>query len=84
MGNEKQQISVGDVVYLIGKYSFSPDEQPQVIEVQVVHTFRNRLYANSIRGHGIFSFENSDLGEIVFVNREDAKQFLRRYLNATD
>lgn len=82
--NETQQISVGDVVYIIGKYSFSPDEQPQVIEVQVAYTFRKRLYAYPTRGHGTFWFSSSGLGKTVFVNREDAKRVLRGYLNAAD
>lgn len=84
MANEKHLISVGDVVYIIGKYSFSPGEMPQVIEVQVAYTFRKRLYAYPTRGHGTFSFDNSDLGKTVFVNREDAKRVLRGLLNAAD
>lgn len=84
MANEKQPISAGDVVYIIGKYSFSPAERPQVIEVQVAYTFRKRLYAYPTRGHGTFSFAYSDLGKTVFGNREDARQVLRGLLNVAD
>lgn len=84
MAHEKQLISAGDVVYIIGKYSFSPDEQPQVIEVQVAYAHRKRLYAYPTRGHGTFSFAYSDLGKTVFVNREEAKQVLRGRLHGKE
>lgn len=84
MSNEKRMISVGDVLYIIGKYSFSPDEKPKVVEVQVAYKFRKRFYAYPTNGHGTFSFNNSDLGKTVFINREDAERVLRRCLNETD
>jgi hypothetical protein len=84
VATEKRLISVGDVVYIIGKYSFSPDEDPQVVEAQVAYTFRKRLYAYPTKGHGTFSFNNGDLGKTVFFNRDDAERILRRILDASD
>ena len=80
MATEKRLISVGDVLYIIGKYSFSPSENPEVIEVQVAYTYRKRFYAYPTKGYGTFKLTNSDLGKTVFYNREDAERTLRRFL----
>lgn len=84
MANEKRLISVGDVLYIIGKYSFSPSENPQVVEVQVAYKFRKNFYAYPTKGHGTFKFNHSDIGKTVFVNRDDAERILRRILDASD
>lgn len=84
MANEKRLISVGDVLYILGKYSFSPSEDPQVVEVQVAYSYRKQFYGYPTKGHGSFKFTNSDLGKTVFYNREDAERILRRYLDASD
>lgn len=72
MANEKRLISVGDVLYIIGKYSFSPSENPQVVEVQVAYKFRKQFFAYPTKGHGTFKFANNDLGKTVFFNHEEA------------
>ena len=84
MANEKRLISVGDVLYIIGKYSFSPSEDPQVVEVQVAYKFRKQFSGYHTKGHGTFKFANNDLGKTVFYNREDAERTLRRFLDASD
>ena len=84
MATEKRLISVGDVLYIIGKYSFSRSENPQVVEVQVAYKYRKKFYAYPTNGHGTFKVTNSDLGKTVFYNREDAERILRRYLDASD
>ena len=84
MANENRLISVGDVLYIIGKYSFSPSENPQVVEVQVAYKFRKNFYAYPTKGHGTFKFNHSDIGKTVFVNRDDAERILRRILDASD
>jgi hypothetical protein len=84
MATEKRLISVGDVLYIIGKYSFSPDENPQVVEVQVAYHLRKNLYAYPTKGHGTFKFANSDLGRTVFYNRKEAERLLGRILDASD
>lgn len=84
MANEKRLISVGDILYIIGKYSFSPNENPQVVEVQVAYKFRKQFYAYPTKGHGSFKLTNSDLGKTVFYNRDDAERVLRRFLDASD
>ncbi len=76
MANEKRLISVRDVVYIIGKYSFSQDEKPEVIKVQVSYNLRKRLYAYPPRGHGCFSFAQGDLGKTVFFTQEEAEAAL--------
>lgn len=75
---EKRQISAGDVVYIIGKYSFYRDEMPKVIEVQVAYTARNRVCSYPTKGHGTFSFAQSDLGKSVFLTREEAEAALTK------
>lgn len=84
MADGKRLISVGDVLYIIGKYSFSPDENPQVVEVQVAYKKRKQFYGYPAKGHCTFKFTNSDLGKTVFYNREDAERILRRYLDEPD
>ena len=84
MANEKRLIAVSDVLYIIGKYSFYPDENPQVVEVQVAYKFRKQFFAYPTMGHGTFKFANNDLGKTVFYNREDAERVLRRVLDASD
>ena len=84
MVTEKRLISVGDVVYVIGRYSFTPDERPKVVEAQVAFIERKRLHAYVTKGHGSFSFAQSDLGKTVFWDREDAERVLRRCLDASD
>lgn len=84
MATEKRLISVGDVLYIIGKYSFSPSESPQVVEVQVAYTFRKQFFAYPTKGHGTFKFVNNDLGKTVFYSREDAERTLRRFLDVSD
>ncbi len=84
MANEKQLISVGDVLYIIGKYSFSVSEQPQVVEVQVAYKFRKQFFAYPTKGHGTFKLTNNDWGKTVFKNRDDAERVLRRFLDASD
>lgn len=84
MANEKRLISVGDVLYIIGKYSFNRDEDPEVVEVQVAYSYRKQFYGYPTKGHGTFKVTNSDLGKTVFFNREDAERILRRYLDASD
>ncbi len=84
MANKKRLIFAGDVLYIIGKYSFSPSENPQVVEVQVAYKSRKQFFAYPTKGHGTFKLTNSDLGKTVFYNREDAEQVLRRVLDATD
>lgn len=76
MATEKRLISMGDVLYIIGKYSFSPSENPQVVEVQVAYKFRKKFYAYPTKGHGCFSFAQSDLGKLVFLTREEAEAAL--------
>lgn len=44
MANEKRLIAIGDKLYIIGKYSFSPDENPKAVEVQVAYRYRNNYY----------------------------------------
>ena len=78
MASEKRLISVGDVLYIIGKYSFSPDENPQVVEVQVAYKFRKQFFAYPTKGHGTFKFANNNLGDTVFFNREDAESVLAK------
>ncbi len=78
MATEKRLISTGDVVYIIGKYSFSTDEKPEVIKVQVSHNLHKRLYAYPPKGHGCFSFAQSDLGKLVFLTREEAEAALAK------
>lgn len=86
MASEKRLISVGDVLYIHGKYSFSPDEKPQVVEVQVAYRHRRKFYSYPTKGDGslCFAFAQSDFGEIVFTNRKDAERALRRYLDAAN
>lgn len=84
MANEKRLIAIGDVLYIIGKYSFSPSENPQVVEVQVAYKFRKQFFAYHTKGHGTFKLVNNYLGKIVFYNREDAERILRRILDASD
>lgn len=84
MGTEKRQISVWDVLYIIGKYSFSRDENPAVIEVQVTSIIHKRAHAYPTKGRGTFCFNNSDLGKTVFFNRDDAERTLRRILDVSD
>lgn len=84
MANEKRLISVGDVLYIIGKYSFSPDENPAVVEVQVAYEFRKQFYAYPTKGHGTFKLTNNNWGKTVFKNRDDAETVLRRILDASD
>lgn len=76
MAKEQRLISVGAVVYVIGRYSFTPDEKPKVVEVQVAYIERKRLYAYVTNGHGCFSFAQSDLGKTVFLTREEAEAAL--------
>ena len=78
MANEKRRISVDDVLYIIGKYSFSPDEKPQVVKVQIAYKFRKQFFAYPTKGDGIFKFANNDLGKTVFFNREDAEATLAK------
>ena len=84
MANEKRLIAVGDVLYIIGKYSFSPDENPQVVEAQVAYKFHKQFFAFPTKGHGTFKLVNSNLGKTVFYNRKDAERVLRRVLDASD
>ena len=84
MANEKRLISVGDVVYVIGRYSFTPDERPKVVEVQVAYIENKRLHGYTTKGDGCFTFAQSDLGRTVFYNRADAERVLRRCLDAAD
>lgn len=78
MANEKQLISVGDVLYIIGKYSFSLDEKPQVVAVQVAYKFRKQFFAYPTKGHGTFKFASHNLGNTVFFKREDAEEALAK------
>lgn len=75
MKNERL-ISVGDVLYIIGKYSFSVSEKPEVIEVQVASKYRRQYNAFPTKGHGSFMLKNSYIGDTVFFNREDAERAL--------
>ena len=84
MANEKRLIAIGDKLYIIGKYSFSPDENPNVVEVQVAYRYRNNYYSYPTGGHGCFKFNNRHLGKSVFFNLEDAERTLRRFLDASD
>lgn len=84
MANEKRLISAGDILYIIGKYSFSRDEDPKVIEVQVDSKYRKQYHASPTKGAGTFCFSQSDLGKTVFYNREDAERTLRRFFDASD
>lgn len=84
MANEKRLIAIGDVLYIIGKYSFSPSENPQVIEVKVAYRYRKQFHTYPINNHGSFVLKDGDLGNTVFFNREDAERTLRRILDAAD
>lgn len=84
MANEKRLIAIGDVLYIIGKYSFSPDEDPEVVKVQVAYRYLKSYYSYPTGNHGSFKINNSDLGKTVFFNREDAERTLRRFLDASD
>ena len=78
MATEKRVFSHGDVLYIIGKYSFSRDEKPKVIEVQVAYAYRNRIHAYPTRGAGSFSFAQRDFGKLVFLTREEAETALAK------
>jgi hypothetical protein len=72
------------VLYIIGKYSFSPSEDPQVIEVKVAYRYRKQFHAYPTNEHGSFVLRDCDVGKTVFFNREDAERTLRRFLDASD
>ena len=78
MANEKRLIAMGDVLYIIGKYSFSPSENPQVIEVKVAYRYRRRFYTYPTNNHGTFVLKDGDVGKTVFFNREDAEAALAK------
>ena len=78
MANEKRLIAIGDVLYIIGKYSFSPSENPQVIEVKVAYRYRKQFHTYPTNEHGSFVLKDGDVGKTVFFNREDAERILRR------
>ena len=84
MVNEKRLIAMGDVLYIIGKYSFSPSEDPKVIEVKVAYRYRRRFHTYPTNSHGSFVLKDGDVGKTVFFNREDAERTLRRILDAAD
>ena len=84
MATEKRLISVGDVLYIIGKYGFSPDDNPEVVEVQVAYRFHKNFYGYPAKGHGVFKFANRDLGKTVFYNQKEAERILGRILDASD
>lgn len=73
---KKRLISVGDVFFIIGKYSFDPMEKPKVIEVQVAYKLHGRFFAYPTNGSGVFDFNRRDLGKAVFSNKEEAEQVL--------
>ena len=77
---EKRFIAIGDVLYIIGKYSFSPSESPQVIEVKVAYQYRKQFHTYPTNEHGSFVLKDGDVGKTVFFTRQDAEQMLSRIL----
>lgn len=68
---------VGDVIYIIGKYSFSKTENYHVIKTKVAFIKNNdRYYSYARLNSGLFSFNINDFGKCVFCNREDAENAL--------
>lgn len=84
MASEKPSVHIGDTLFIIGKYSYSPDEAPSIIEVQVAYDLHKRHFAYPKSGRGTFSFATGDMGKTVFTNRKDAERVLRRILDASD
>lgn len=84
MAEIKRSVHIGDTLFIIGKYSLSPDEEPTVFEVQVAYDLNKRHFAYPKNKCGVFSFNAADFGKTVFWSRENAERVLRRYLDASD
>ena len=78
MATEKRFATNGDVVYVIGKYRFSPDERPKVVEARVAYCYRKQLYTYPTGNHGTFKFSNRDMGKSVFFSQEEAEAALAK------
>lgn len=66
-------MKIGDTVYIIGKYSFDPNECAKVMEVKISHISHNQFVAYRTDGiSGEWRFSNRHLGKCVFLTEKKA------------
>lgn len=74
-------MKIGDIVYIIGKYSFDPNKRTQVMEVKISHIkHRQFITYRTDGGPGEWRFSNKHLGKCVFLTEQEAiTEWRKRY-----
>lgn len=74
-------LKVGDIVYILGKYT--PDGIIRIVEVEIQETWTNGKGVAHTTGNepGDWKFHQSHLNKVVFRTREEAEKALRQLNN---
>jgi hypothetical protein len=74
--DNENDLKVGDIVYILGKYT--PDGIIRIVEVEIQDTWTNgTVAARTINEPGEWMFYQSHLNIIVFYTREEAEKALK-------
>ena len=68
---------VGDVVYHINKGATEPIMPMQIIRVTIINENKLDIHTRDIPYGGEYLYRNNDIGETVFLTKEQAKQALK-------
>lgn len=69
-----RSLSVGDTVYIIGRYGFTQDHHVFMVKAMIYTIKNNRYHAYELPEYRPFewSFNEKDIGITVFTDRENA------------
>ncbi len=75
MENEKNPFSVGDTVFILGKYLPDFSSPLLLLECKISHIKRRQFVAYRVDGEvGEWRFSRKDLGKCVFKDKEEAEK----------
>ncbi len=78
MIKEATKMQIGDIVYILGKYTFDSAEKPQLLEVKISHIKHRQFIAyRTDDGPGEWPFSKKHLGKCVFLTYDEAEKALK-------
>lgn len=75
--DNENDLKVGDICYILGRYT--PDGDTKIVEIEIIKVWNNGKVLAYTTGNepGEWKFYQSYLGKVVFYTREEAEEALK-------
>lgn len=78
MTDRDRLIEIGDIYYIIAKFTPSDEFLPYIAEVKITEKNRNRYIARRTDNDCVwYSIKKSDFGKLAFLTKEEAEEKLK-------